>query len=97
MNYKYRLPKLCFRVSLGYPIHQVITIIFAYVQAATFVAIMTNFVSYVLLKWSYLWFFDRINSYFDESILLIMKVVALATGSLSVAAEIIWKVSAAVY
>ena len=57
---------------------------------------MTNFVSYVLLKWSYLWFFDRINSYFDESILLIMKVVALATGSLSVAAEIIWKVSAAV-
>ena len=80
------------RVAVGHPFPHHIVILLSYSHITCFTSICTNFVAYVLLKWAYLWFFDRINCIDDEYILKCMKLFSVANGLFSITLEIIRKV-----
>ena len=77
---------------MGRPLPHFFVILLSYSHIICFTSICTNFVCFVLLKLGYLWFFDQINSIYDETILKFMRIVSVGAGFFSTATEIAWKV-----
>ena len=83
---------ILFRVIINRPFPHLLVIFIEHFETFLYIAIMVNLTCYIILKLAYFVYFEKLNSIWDETILLVMKMVSLGMAALSVSAQIIWKV-----
>ena len=81
-----------FRVGYGYPLFHSNVLLFRFLIATLYVALMINIVCYCILKCAYIFFFDTINKILDQTLLNLVKVFSVGISFFLVAADTYWKV-----